>query len=163
MAIIQDLANEISGYAKTYIKCKIENFEPYDNYGGQWDVNDLGHFNIKLTNEGPLDVKNLRLHLNTFGNYGEIRLLVPGPRGNTTNWTGSTMEAVFRGILKADSSRTFPGLFQFKATDDTNGKEEEVVECHISEYDLSWDNLLYDSTEHEWTTTFKQKALIRSD
>jgi len=51
-------------------------------------------------------------------------------------------------------------FFWFRAENDTNEEEKSLVEVHIAEYDVSWDSLLYDETDHEWATKAIQKEII---
>ena len=158
MPILEDLANAISGYAKNYIKCKIESLQPSSQYGAKWDVGDSGSFTVKISNTGKLDVKNVKLHLNTLGGYGKIKF--SSFMGSSTDWA-THLDVSFLGTLKANSpSSNVFGWFQFKAEDDTGGAAKDVIEVHVAEYDVSWDNLLYDATKHEWATMGKVQLEI---
>jgi len=64
MTILQDLAKEITGYAKENISLEIINFQPTTSYGTKWDVGDMGTFQVRINNKGNLHVKNVKLHLN---------------------------------------------------------------------------------------------------
>ncbi|MEE9189257.1 MAG: hypothetical protein V3U16_00625 [Candidatus Neomarinimicrobiota bacterium] len=170
MSILEDLASEISGYAKEFIEIKIDHFTPYGSYGGQWDVDDVGLFTIQVKNKGLLEVKNIRIHINVLydgsGNrYGQLRYQDWEGHGEShyPEWQYSLEVGLWKTLGAKSPFQAIVGLFDFQALRDTGGAESNLIECHLAEYDVSLDNLLYDSTEHEWTVETKAKALIRGD
>jgi len=160
MSVLSNLAEEISGYAKDYIKLEIINFDPSAQYGDNWEVGESGSFQVKITNNGNLDIKNLRLRVNRRGDFGLVRHWSPiGP--SHPQWDVSMSVIVF-GVLSAGQTRNW-GYFGFKAQKDTGGIAKDVVEVHVAEYDVSLDSLLYDKTNEEWSTSVTHAEKIRTD
>ena len=153
MGLIQELATEISGYAKEYIKLEIVDFQPFPRWGGKWDENDEGFFRVNVSNNGELDVKDVKLHLNALGRHGKIRYIPFF--GVPTNWVRhlnyDKMNAMVWHV-RAKKSAQMIGNFNYRAEKHTDGIVKNLVEVHVDDYDLSWDSLLYDETDHSWAT-----------
>jgi len=160
MSVLQDLANEISGYAKKNITIEIINFQPYAQYGGEWDEGDVGSCQIKISNNGNLDVKNLRLHANRLGGYGKIRWVAFLGWGSTGWEVHLDIAPVLFGTIPAGESRLALGYLGFRADHHTSEQVKDLFEVHVAEYDVSLDSLLYDETKHEWATQATQKGKI---
>jgi len=143
MPVINDLRNELFSYVANYATIEIVNFTVSAGAGPAWNVGDTGSFQVRVCNNGDMDIKNLRVHIAAINNFGKVRFLVPGPAGGA--WQNDFVWPL--GIqIDAHGSNTF-GAFQFKAERKTNGTKE-VIRAHIENFDLSWDHLLVDHTGH---------------
>ena len=148
MSILEQLADDIKGYAKEHITVEIVDLKPNNLYGEKWDVGDTGGFSVRVSNSGNMSVKNLQLHLRSPGGYGDLRYWSWIGHGST-NWTNGVVTVRLFGTLQAGASRLWSN-FGFRTTRDTDHLERKVVEAHIAEYDLNMDELLVDGTGEEW-------------
>lgn len=138
MGMIQDLAQAIDAYPSENVVLTVTDFgEP----GGHINDGELCTFNVRVENNGHLDMNNLRLHIEA-SEWASVGLY---PWSLSNDYIASGPKDV-----KAGSTRTM-GLFwmkALKATPDQGKATRDLFTVHISRYDASLHHILKDHDHH---------------
>lgn len=144
MGAIQDLLDDINAYPSENVTITITDFqEP----GGHINVGEMCTFNVRVANNGHLDMLNLRLHIrgSEFTSVSADRILgIPFPA------SPSNSEITRGRDVPANSSVTFGRFFMRAdaATPDQGSANRDLFSVHISSYDASLHHILRDHGHH---------------
>lgn len=140
MSTIEDLNGAIDDYANNHVEIDIINFASVAG-DGHINVGEVWTFDVRVRNNGILDMKNFRLHV----------------QGSTWSSVGNSDAGPFSGSLisspqdvNAHSTVTFQP-FYMRADAATGGggtESEEIVKAHTSVFDADLEHLLRDHTHH---------------
>jgi hypothetical protein len=136
--MLQDLLNAIDTYPADNVTIQIINFE---EPGGHINAGEVCTFDVRVTNNGQLDMRNLRLHVQG-SQWTSVKRL-------PTDSFGSYFISGARDV-DAHTAVTF-GRFRMRAdqgTPDGGTSNEELISAHISSYDAGLDHILGDHGHH---------------
>ena len=136
MSIIDDLLIDVNNYPTDNVQLDLT----VSGFGAHISQGETGTFTVRVTNDGHLDMNNLRLHVqaSNFTAVGRI------PFSMTNSFISEARD------VKAGSARTFGTYFlrALTATGDQGTDNEELVATHISSYDASLHHILNDHSHH---------------
>jgi hypothetical protein len=137
MAFFDDMTQALETYPATNVVIEIVNFKPVT--GTALNVNEDATFEVKVTNKGPLNLTNVRLHLEAQNDAKLHDKVGAGLLLDTLNSLtlleihgdgGAKITETFR--LKAPSKPTKPG------------KTEDLVKVTLDAWDANLDRILID-------------------
>lgn len=144
MSILGEFLANVADYAKDYMRIEIVNFQASAADGPAWDPGDQGSFNVKVYNDGDVDLKNVEIHVAALSNYGEVKVF-SGPHPILMTEYAPSLDVTMPGTLAAGTSRdAVHGTFIYRADNDTGGEEKNLVRAYVKEYDVSIEQRLLD-------------------
>ena len=135
MSIIDDLRKAIDRYETDNCKTEIVDFSITEGGETILNVGDTFQFKVKVTNQGNLDMKSVRVAV--FGmSHADVAL-----------GTGVFALNVTYGAFSLDAHQTYTtDFFRGKAKAATGGAATDIVFARIESWDASFDHLLKDHT-----------------
>ena len=137
MGMIDDLLSAIDDYPEESVEISIVDFrEP----GTHINVNETCSFRVRVENNGPLDLDDLILHIESSG----------FTRVGRTPLAFSDVISSGRRDVDAHSSVTY-GTFFMRADSATGNQgqlEEDLISVHISGFNASLQHILRDHSHH---------------
>ena len=136
MGAIQDLLTDINNYPDGNVEITITLLPVATRPGEEPDtvinVGETRLFNVKVENNGNLNMKNLKLFIEG-SNWADVGTNEDGPFESDFISTGQDVDARSSAIF---------GQFALKATQNTNNGEKKIVRCHIQTYDADFEYIL---------------------
>ena len=138
MGVLEDLDADINAYPAANVEIDIIEFTGggiHINVGEVWD------FKVRVNNKGPLNMKNLNLHL----------------RGSTWAFVSRSDDGPFSGEIfspyrdvGAHSAVIFQTFYikAFAPTDGGGTVDEDIVSAHISSFDADLSHILSGHAHH---------------
>ncbi|MEN8374743.1 MAG: hypothetical protein ABFS34_04785 [Gemmatimonadota bacterium] len=142
MGMLDDLLAAINTYPSDSVTVDVVDFE---EPGAHINVKEICRFRVRVRNNGQLDMRNVRLHVegSRFASVSVTDFL-----GIPTNF-GSSVISGGRNI-DAHASATF-GDFHMRAdaaTGDGGTEDEDLFTIHVSSYDANLEHILRDHSHH---------------
>jgi len=134
MSLIDDLRNAVDAYETDQCATEIVDFAITGNGGSILNVGETFQFKVKVTNQGPLDMKNVRLRANGTS-FADVAL-------STGSFGSSALSSSFN--LDAHQNHT-TGLFRGKCKASTSGAKD-IATARVDSWDASLDHILIDHT-----------------
>ena len=134
MSLIDDLRNAVEAYDTDQCITEIVDFAITGGGGSILNVGETFEFKVKLTNQGPLDMKSVRLRANGT-QFADVALS-----------TGSFGSSALAGFFDLDAHQIHTtGVFRGKCTKSTGGAKD-IVTAQVDVWDASLDHILIDHT-----------------
>jgi hypothetical protein len=142
MGMIDDLLTAINEYPSEDVAISVAEFnEP----GGHINTGETCNFKVRIQNNGQLDMKDVRLHLE---GTRFARITASNFLGIPFGFSGSTITGGQN--IDSHSSKTF-GTFYMRAdaaTPDGGAANRDLFTIHISSFDAGLDHVLRDHSHH---------------
>ncbi|MCH8863104.1 MAG: hypothetical protein IID51_11405 [Proteobacteria bacterium] len=142
MGMIDDLLTAINEYPREDVAISVTNFkEP----GGHINVGETCSFKVKIENNGQLDMKDVRLHLE---GTRYARVTATNIFGFPFGFSGSAITGGQN--INSHSNKTF-GTFHMRAdaaTPNEGTENRDLFKIHISSFDADLDHVLRDHSHH---------------
>jgi hypothetical protein len=136
MSVIDDLRVAVANYATDNCATTIEGFSVTSGTGTALNEGDEFQFKVTVSNDGELDMKNVKIRVNG-SQWADVAL------SGSTGKFGST--ALLDAPLNIDAKQSFTtGFFRGKAKQDTNNVNEIIVTAQIDGWDGVLDHILND-------------------
>ncbi len=138
MGLLEDLNSAINDYPADNVEISIIELT---GGGGHINVGEVWNFKVRVTNNGMLDMKGLRLHI----------------QGSTWTSVGGAAIGLFAASffppaqdVNAHSSVTFQTFYMRadSATGNQGTVNEEIISAHISSFNADLDHILNDHGHH---------------
>src|SRR5262249_4148690 len=141
MSVLDDLRDAISNYPTDNCSTTIEDFSVTSGVGSGLNVGDEFQYKVRISNDGELDMKNVKIRVNGT-KWADVAL------SGSTGKFGST--ALLEAPLNIDARTSFTtGFFRGKGKLDTCNVAgtylaKDIVSAQIDGYDASLDHVLID-------------------
>jgi len=134
MSVIDDLKNAVASYPTDNCTTTIEDFSVTSGVGTTLNVGDEFQYKVKITNDGELDMKNVKIRVNGT-KWADVAL------SGSTGKFGSS--ALLTATFDLDPGfRHTTGFFRGKCIADTGGVAKDIVKAQVYAWDASWEHLL---------------------
>ena len=132
MGIIEDLRKELDAYEKDNVDTRIVDFAIIGG-GTVLNENEIFQFQVRVTNQSHLDMKNVRVRING-SRFADVASIL-GPFGSRVDSVAFDLDA---------HQRRDTVFFRGRAKASTEGTEQDIVTAQILSWDASLDHLLRD-------------------
>ena len=142
MSLIDDLLTAINNYPSEDVEISITNFsEP----GTHINQGELCSFEVKVENNGQLDMINVKLHIEG-SNWASVA--VSAWHGGPTGFSSSAISEA--RDVKSHTSTTFGRFYMMAdtATPDHGQADRDLFTVHLSTYDADLEHLLRGHGHH---------------
>ena len=142
MGMIDDLLTAINEYPSQQVTIDVTNFQEPD---GHINVGENCTFNVRVENNGMLDMQNVKLHVEGSA-FASVALT--GFFGTPGSFGSSVISGPRH--IDAHASATF-GVFHMHAdaaTPDEGKENRDLFTVHISSFDADLEHVLSDQTHH---------------
>lgn len=130
MAFFDDMAKAIQTYPDANVKIEIIDFQ---QDGTDLNVNEEATFKVRITNNGPLDMKGVRVHV-TGQNGTRVRNFEGMIQAGQDVWVGDRQSVLLDALAGNGSKATLIETFKLKAPKTKAGKED-LVTVSLDEWD----------------------------
>lgn len=143
--LLDDLLNDINAYPADNVVITITNFQ---GPGSHVNINEVWSFNVRVQNNGQLNLRNLQLHIEG-SQWASVRLgspvgCLPDPFGFSNSVVSTPQD------VDAHSTVTF-GPFCMRANVATANQgqvNEDLFSVHIYSYDANLSHILNGHSHH---------------
>jgi hypothetical protein len=154
MSVIDDLRAAVANYATDNCATTIEEFSVTSGAGTSLNVGDEFQYKVKVSNDGELDMKNVKIQVNGT-TWADVAL------SGSTGKFGPT--ALLDAPLNIDAKTSFTtGFFRGKGKLDTKDAPEDIVTAQIAGWDGVLDHILNDHSQAGADEGKLNKIVVRS-
>lgn len=140
MGFFDDFASAVTNYPSASVNLQIVSVEVVSGTAGSVNVNEVWRFQVRITNNGHLNMKNVTLHL-----QGQSGAQVSS--SSTSGFTTGIITTAAVASVPAHGSGT-TGYYYFKAPPTSTATPVSLVTAHVNAWDGDLNYLLLNLSGH---------------